>query len=78
MSKGDEECYVVGVDVGTGSARAALVRLCGKVDRVASHPIKIWNPKPEFFQQSSDDIWQSCCVVVKVCIVLKFYKNRQS
>lgn len=65
MTKGDNECYLVGVDVGTGSVRAALARSNGEVVRVASHPISTWNPEPEFFQQSSDDIWQSCCVVVK-------------
>lgn len=78
MNKGDEECYLVGVDVGTGSVRAALVRSCGEVVRVASHPIKTWNPRPEFFQQSSDDIWQSCCIVIKVCTLLKFLINHQS
>jgi len=58
--------YVIGVDVGTGSARAALVTVSGKV--VTSHtcPIRTWNEKPDFFEQSSEDIWSAVCQCVKV------------
>ena len=58
--------YFVGVDVGTSSVRAALVRGNGQVIRVAVEPIKIWNPCESFYEQSSDDIWRACCKTVKV------------
>lgn len=58
--------YFIGVDVGTGSVRAALVNNSGKILKVSTCPIKIWNPKPDFYEQSSDDIWSSCCKVIKV------------
>nr|CAD7461592.1 unnamed protein product [Timema tahoe] len=60
-----KENYFVGVDVGTGSVRAALVDKCGKILRVSSKDTKTWSPKPDYFEQSSSDIWSSCCYVVR-------------
>lgn len=76
------ETYFIGVDVGTGSARAALVNKEGSILKVHTHPIITWNPKPKYYQQSSDDIWNACCVVIKVysficlffCIYLLFFQ----
>ena len=65
-----ESCYFIGVDVGTGSVRAALVSKNGKVLKVETKPIKTWNPKPSFYQQSSEDIWESCCNVIRVSMLL--------
>lgn len=59
--------YFVGVDVGTGSARAALVTENGKIASVAERKIQTWNPQSDFYEQSSDDIWNSCVYCVKVC-----------
>ncbi|MFV0606490.1 MAG: FGGY family carbohydrate kinase, partial [Niabella sp.] len=56
--------YVIGVDVGTTSARAALFDLSGKKYAEAEQLIKRFDPKPNFIEQSSDDIWQSVCKVV--------------
>ena len=61
------ESYYIGVDVGSGSARAALVSKSGHVIKQASKPIQIWEPQPDFYEQSSEDIWSACCTVVKVC-----------
>ena len=58
--------YFVGVDVGTGSARAALVDSRGKTLRVHTENIITWNPKPEHYEQSSENIWSAVCVCVKV------------
>lgn len=58
--------YFVGVDVGTGSARAALVTAQGEVVKAAAQAIKTFNPQEDFYEQSSDDIWESVCCVVKV------------
>lgn len=58
--------YFIGVDVGTGSARAALVNTKGQVEHQAVEKIKTWTPDSEFYEQSSDDIWRAVCKVVKV------------
>lgn len=59
--------YFIGVDVGTGSARAALVNSQGQVIKSHVKDIKTWNPQPDHYEQSSDDIWKSVCECVKVC-----------
>ncbi|XP_055840821.1 FGGY carbohydrate kinase domain-containing protein [Episyrphus balteatus] len=56
--------YFVGVDVGTSSARAALVSSDGKVLKQTIRPIKTWNPQQDHFEQSSDDIWNSVAFCV--------------
>ena len=58
--------YTVGVDVGTGSVRAALVQSDGRIVATESRPLKIWNPQPDFYEQSSDDVWEGVCFTVKV------------
>ena len=62
--------YFVGVDVGTGSVRAGLFDEKGQMINICTQSIKMWNPSPNFFEQSSTDIWNSCCYVVKVCTSL--------
>uniref|UniRef100_A0A8C6LWZ2 FGGY carbohydrate kinase domain-containing protein n=1 Tax=Nothobranchius furzeri TaxID=105023 RepID=A0A8C6LWZ2_NOTFU len=57
--------YYVGVDVGTGSARAALVTREGQIKTTTEEPLSIWRPKPEHYVQSSTEIWQRCCTAVK-------------
>ncbi|XP_042127360.1 FGGY carbohydrate kinase domain-containing protein isoform X5 [Peromyscus maniculatus bairdii] len=67
MSGGDQEpghCYV-GIDVGTGSVRAALVDQRGIVLAFAEQPIKKWEPQFNHHEQSSEDIWAACCLVTK-------------
>ncbi|GLH03762.1 uncharacterized protein GBIM_09616 [Gryllus bimaculatus] len=59
------QSYFVGIDVGTGSVRAALVDKQGKILKTDTEPINTWTPKPNFFEQSSDDIWRACCKTVK-------------
>jgi predicted NBD/HSP70 family sugar kinase len=60
------ESYFVGVDVGTGSVRAALVTRNGKLLCMSSEETKTWNPSVGYFEQSTDDIWKAVCRVVKV------------
>ena len=57
--------FVVGVDVGTGSARAGLFDLAGRRRATASAPIRLWSPKAEWAEQSSDDIWNAVGIVVR-------------
>lgn len=71
------EKYFVGIDVGTGSARAALVNAVGQVKQTHVVAIQTWNPKPDHYEQSSDDIWRSVCKCVKVynIITLQYYNK---
>ncbi len=57
--------YYLGVDVGTGSARAGFFDLAGRLLGQASREIRVWRPQPDFVEQSSDDIWQACCSAVR-------------
>lgn len=60
------DVFFVGVDVGTSSARAALVSKTGSIVASASHAVHIFEPKEEFYEQSTNDIWEACCRVVQV------------
>ena len=50
----------LGIDVGTGSARAGLFDAQGRRVGVGSHPIAVHRPEDDFVEQSSDDIWSAC------------------
>jgi N-acetylglucosamine kinase-like BadF-type ATPase len=60
--------YVIGVDVGTASARAGLFDLTGKRLAIATEPIQIHRPLPEYAEQSSEDIWRAVCTVVRAVV----------
>ncbi len=57
--------FVIGVDVGTGSARAGVFDINGKMLASVSEPIQMWRPKPDYAEQSSEDIWRAVGVVVR-------------
>ncbi|XP_062543115.1 FGGY carbohydrate kinase domain-containing protein [Armigeres subalbatus] len=57
--------YFIGVDVGTGSVRAALVNSSGKVLKSYVKPTQTWNPRPNHYEQSSDNIWSAVCECVR-------------
>ena len=50
----------LGVDVGTGSARAAIFDAHGKRLGMGTQPIQIFRPAEDFVEQSSEDIWRAC------------------
>ncbi len=60
--------YYVGVDVGTGSARAGVFDEGGKRVGMASRAIQIWKPEHDFVEQSSEDIWAACAFSVKAAL----------
>lgn len=64
----NKEAYVIGIDVGTGSARAGIFDLCGNLLASAVQPIQIFRPAPDFVEQSSKNIWQSVCQSVRECL----------
>jgi FGGY-family pentulose kinase len=49
----------LGVDVGTGSARAGLFDASGLLLGAGSHPIVMGRPAEDFVEQSSEDIWSA-------------------
>ena len=56
---------ILAIDVGTGSARAGLFDISGKMLATATEPIRMWNPQPDHYEQSSEDIWHAITVTVK-------------
>ena len=62
--------YVIGIDVGSGSARAGIFSLNGEEKGFSSTNIKIKKYEENFVEQSSEDIWNSVCKSVK-----KSFKN---
>lgn len=60
------EVFYVGVDVGTASVRAALVTKEGHLKTAAQEPVSIWEPHGDHYVQSSSEIWDKCCAVVRV------------
>jgi FGGY-family pentulose kinase len=56
---------VIGVDVGTGSARAGVFDVQGRMLGQASRSIKVWRPAADFVQQSTTDIWGAVCAAVR-------------
>jgi FGGY-family pentulose kinase len=51
--------YVIGVDVGTGSVRAGIFDLSGRMAAVSAKDVRIWRPQEFFVEQSSNDIWSA-------------------
>lgn len=56
---------LIGVDVGTGSARAGVFDDRGKLLGVGKHPVTMWQEPGEIVEQSSDQIWQAVCAAVR-------------
>lgn len=57
--------YFLGIDVGTGSARAGVFQKNGALVGTSSRPITRFQPAPDFAQQSSAEIWSAICISVK-------------
>jgi len=53
--------HFIGIDVGTGSARAGVFDGVGQLLGAASAPISTHRPRPSFAQQSSAEIWAAVC-----------------
>ncbi|XP_074643500.1 FGGY carbohydrate kinase domain-containing protein-like isoform X2 [Tubulanus polymorphus] len=57
--------YYIGIDVGTGGVRGALVSHDGKLLKSYTHPLHIWQPCCNYYEQSTTDIWNGVCTCVK-------------
>jgi len=60
--------YFVGIDVGTGSARAGVFDTAGRLAGKAQEPIALFTPRPDFAQHSSTDIWQAITAAVRAAM----------
>ena len=60
--------YVIGVDVGTGSARAGVFDLQGKMLASAKQEIGVYHAQGSVVEQSSVEIWQAVCRTVREAV----------
>ena len=65
MTDGESDAVFVGVDVGTGSVRAALFDARGRLLVNRARDITTRSPRPDFYEQSSEEIWSAVCHVVR-------------
>ncbi|MDF1632453.1 FGGY-family carbohydrate kinase [Mycoplana sp. MJR14] len=60
--------YVVGVDVGTGSARAGLFDLSGTMLASARRDISLFREAGAIVEQSSTEIWDAVCASIREAV----------
>lgn len=60
--------YVIGVDVGTGSARAGLFDLKGRMLSVAKRDITLYREAGSIVEQSSTEIWSAVCTIIREAV----------
>ena len=65
--KGGER-YLIGVDVGTGSARAGLFDLTGNMLASAKRDITLYREAGSIVEQSSTEIWAAVCASVREAV----------
>jgi len=57
--------YFIGIDVGTGSARAGVFDATGVLKASAKREITLWHEPGDVVEQSSENIWQSIVASVR-------------
>ena len=57
--------YLIGIDVGTGSARAGVFDVAGHMLGTAKADVTTWRESGSVFEQSSDQVWAAVCHAVK-------------
>lgn len=62
--------YYIGIDVGTGSARAALVKADGTLVASSTQDTQTWRDPSDhrIFEQSTTDIWNGICATVRTVL----------
>ncbi|CAI6340592.1 unnamed protein product [Periconia digitata] len=60
--------HYIGIDVGTGSARACIMNDQGDIVGLASENIGLWQPQTGYYEQSTSDIWRCICSSVRRAI----------
>jgi D-ribulokinase len=61
--------HFIGIDVGTGSARAGVFTAAGTMLGMAKHDIGLHKGPGDIAEQSSDDIWQAVSASVRGAVV---------
>ncbi|KAF9948304.1 hypothetical protein BGZ72_009773 [Mortierella alpina] len=70
MDSSHDSPVFLGVDVGSGSSRAGLISSTGDLLAIHSTPFSTSRPAPDYFEQSSDEIWASICSSVKAALAI--------
>lgn len=65
---GDQNRFVIGVDVGTAAVRAGLFDLSGKMLSVAKRDITVFRDGGSIVEQSSAEIWDCVCRVIREAV----------
>jgi D-ribulokinase len=60
--------HLIGIDVGTGSARAGVFDAQGVLKGAASQEVVLWKGPGNRVEQSSDDIWSAVCTAVREAV----------
>jgi FGGY-family pentulose kinase len=60
-----DDALLLGIDVGTQSARAGIFTTSGELVGRGEHELAIWRPRPDHVEQSSSDIWRAVCAAVR-------------
>ncbi|TKA79263.1 hypothetical protein B0A49_00923 [Cryomyces minteri] len=60
--------HYIGIDVGTGSARACIMNERGDIVGLASENIGLWQPETGYYEQSTTDIWRCICSSIKTAM----------
>ncbi|MDO9122478.1 MAG: FGGY family carbohydrate kinase, partial [Anaerolineaceae bacterium] len=60
--------YLIGVDLGTSSTKAALYQTDGKLVSDAILEVPLYHPKPGIVEQENEDFYTTAAKTVKQCI----------
>src|SRR5918992_3868965 len=60
--------HYLGIDIGTGSARAGVFDQSGTLLASAKHDITVWHEAGDVVEQSSNDIWRAVCASVSEAV----------
>ncbi len=60
--------YLIGIDVGTGSARAGVFDAAGAMLASVKADVTMWREAGSVVEQSSDQIWEAVCQSVKAAV----------
>lgn len=65
MSHTEQVEHYIGIDVGTGSARACIMNDHGDIVGLASENIGLWQPQTGYYEQSTTNIWRCICTSIQ-------------
>jgi FGGY-family pentulose kinase len=58
----------LGIDVGTNSVRVGAFNRNGEMKGKGESPIRVWRPRPDFVEQSSEDVWKATGLATRQCL----------